>query len=138
MGYKGVYKCYPDAPDLSCKSVSVAEIPQVLIFISNPDFSMSADDIAIVGVGCRFPGADDLDEFWRVLVNGENHVKEIPIERWNHAAFYNEDPNEPGKIYTKRAGLLNRYLEHSCFIAFMGLGLALSHSFPRCAFAIYT
>ena len=79
------------------------------VYISfNHDFSMSADDIAIVGVGCRFPGADDLDEFWRVLVNGENHVKEIPVERWNHAAFYNEDPNESGKIYTKRAGLLNR------------------------------
>ena len=69
---------------------------------------MNEDDIAIVGVGCRFPGADDLDQFWRVLVNGENHVREIPVERWNHEAFYSEDPNEPGKIYTKRAGFLNR------------------------------
>ena len=71
---------------------------------------MSDDDIAIVGVGCRFPGADDLDQFWRVLVNGENHVNEIPVERWNHEALYSEDPDEPGKIYTCFS---NRYRKHS-------------------------
>ena len=74
------------------------------------------DDIAIVGVGCRFPGADDIDQFWRVLVNGENHVKEIPLERWNHEAFYSPDPNEKGKIYTKRAGLLSGYVTFTTHI----------------------
>ncbi|XP_033751244.1 phthiocerol/phenolphthiocerol synthesis polyketide synthase type I PpsD-like [Pecten maximus] len=64
---------------------------------------------AIVGVGCKFPGADNLDEFWRVLLNGENHVIEIPPERWNVDAFYNEDPMEPGKTNVRRAGFIRKY-----------------------------
>lgn len=67
--------------------------------------------IVIVGVGCKFPGADDLDEFWRVLSEGENHVIEIPRERWNNNAFYHQDPNEPGKTYVTRAGLIKKYDE---------------------------
>ncbi|XP_069133106.1 phthioceranic/hydroxyphthioceranic acid synthase-like isoform X2 [Argopecten irradians] len=69
------------------------------------------NDIVIVGVGCKFPGADDLDEFWRVLSEGENHVIEIPRERWNNNAFYHEDPNEPGKSYVTRAGFIKKYDE---------------------------
>ena len=66
----------------------------------------SDSDIAIVGIGCRFPGADNKDEFWRVLVNGENHVNEIPPERWNNDAYYSEDKDAPGKIYVRKAGLI--------------------------------
>ena len=66
------------------------------------------DEIAIVGVGCKFPGADNLKEFWRVLENEENHVIEIPKERWNNDAFYSENKDEPGKIYVKRAGLIKK------------------------------
>ena len=67
------------------------------------------DEIAIVGVGCRFPGADNLSEFWSVLVNGENHVKEIPKDRWNIDVFYDADPNKSGKTYVRNAGFINRY-----------------------------
>ena len=64
------------------------------------------DAIAIVGVGGKFPGANNIDEFWRVLVNGENHVIEIPEERWNLEHFYSADFDEPGKTYVRRAGLV--------------------------------
>lgn len=69
-------------------------------------------DIAIVGASGRFPGADNLNEFWRVLLNGENHVTEIPRERWNNDAFYSEDKDANGKIYVKRAGLIKGYVEY--------------------------
>ncbi|XP_041378948.1 phenolphthiocerol/phthiocerol polyketide synthase subunit C-like [Gigantopelta aegis] len=65
--------------------------------------------IAIVGVGCRFPGADNIEEFWRVLSKGENHVNEIPHKRWNLEAYYDEDANAPGKMYARRAGLLENF-----------------------------
>lgn len=65
------------------------------------------EDIAIVGIGCRFPGADNIDEFWRVLLNGENHVKDIPPDRWDNDKFYSDDPDEPGKTYVRKAGLLS-------------------------------
>ncbi|OWF54748.1 Polyketide synthase PksN [Mizuhopecten yessoensis] len=67
------------------------------------------DDIVIVGVGGKFPGADNIDEFWQVLRDGENHVIEIPSDRWNLEAFYHEDPDEPGKTYVRKAGLLKGY-----------------------------
>lgn len=66
------------------------------------------DALAIVGIGCKFPGADNLEEFWRVLSNGENHVNEIPLHRWNVDAIYDPDPQAHGKTYVRRAGLLDR------------------------------
>ncbi|XP_046341421.2 mycolipanoate synthase-like [Haliotis rufescens] len=66
-------------------------------------------DIAIIGVGCRFPGASCLGEFWDVLVKGENHVIEIPPDRWNRDTFYDPDVNANGKFYSKKAGFIQNY-----------------------------
>jgi acyl transferase domain-containing protein len=69
---------------------------------------MDSDDaIAIVGIGCKFPGAEDLDEFWRVLVNGEDHVKDIPKDRYDVDAYFDSDPDAPGKSYIRKAGLVS-------------------------------
>ena len=38
---------------------------------------LRGDPIAIVGMACRFPGAEDLDSFWRLLIEGKNAVTEI-------------------------------------------------------------
>ncbi|XP_033756249.1 polyketide synthase 19-like [Pecten maximus] len=67
------------------------------------------EEIAIVGIGCRFPGANNIKEFWKVLVNGENHVDEIPGDRWNLDAIYDPDPDAYGKTYVRRAGLLSKH-----------------------------
>ncbi|XP_060082561.1 phenolphthiocerol/phthiocerol polyketide synthase subunit C-like [Ylistrum balloti] len=67
------------------------------------------DEIAIIGIGCRFPGANNIKEFWNVLVNGENHVKEIPRDRWNVDAVFDPDPDAYGKTYVRQAGLLSNH-----------------------------
>ncbi|MDP4195847.1 MAG: amino acid adenylation domain-containing protein [Bacteroidota bacterium] len=41
------------------------------------------DPIAIIGMECRFPGAENIDEFWNVLNNGVDAITEIPASRWN-------------------------------------------------------
>jgi acyl transferase domain-containing protein len=41
------------------------------------------DTIAIIGMECRFPGAENIDEFWNVLSNGIDAITEIPASRWN-------------------------------------------------------
>jgi len=38
--------------------------------------------IAIVGMGLRFSGASTPDEFWQLLVNGEDRVRPVPASRW--------------------------------------------------------
>jgi acyl transferase domain-containing protein/acyl-CoA synthetase (AMP-forming)/AMP-acid ligase II/acyl carrier protein len=44
----------------------------------------SADEpIAIVGIGCRFPGAEGPADFWRMLCDGVDAVSEVPADRWD-------------------------------------------------------
>ncbi|MGD8122883.1 aminotransferase class I/II-fold pyridoxal phosphate-dependent enzyme [Vibrio sp. TRT 2004] len=40
-------------------------------------------DLAIIGIGCNFPGARNVDEFWKLLVDGRNAVRSIPLDRWS-------------------------------------------------------
>ncbi len=68
---------------------------------------MSDGSIAIVGASCRFPGAEDLEAFWRLLACGGDAVSEIDSQRWSTRFFYHPDRNEPGKSYTWAAGLIS-------------------------------
>ncbi|XP_066272275.1 phthioceranic/hydroxyphthioceranic acid synthase-like [Branchiostoma lanceolatum] len=67
------------------------------------------DSIAIVGLWCRFPHADSPDDFWKVLINGEDCMEEIPPDRWSQDAWYSPDKNTPGKIFVQRAGFVQGY-----------------------------
>ncbi|MFH0997756.1 MAG: SDR family NAD(P)-dependent oxidoreductase [Pseudomonadota bacterium] len=68
-----------------------------------------AEPVAIIGMGCRFPGgADDPDAFWRLLKSGTDAIKEVPRDRWDIAAFYDPDPNAPGKMCCRYGGFLDR------------------------------
>ncbi|KQU73852.1 MULTISPECIES: type I polyketide synthase [unclassified Rhizobacter] len=70
---------------------------------------MRADPIAIVGMGCRFPGgADSPEQFWQLLVDGVDAVREVPADRWDADALYDPDPSAPGKSATKWGGFLDR------------------------------
>jgi acyl transferase domain-containing protein/acyl carrier protein len=67
----------------------------------------SAEPIAVVGIGCRFPGgASDPDAFWRLLRDGVDAVGEIPPGRWDAAAHHDPDPDAPGKIVTRHGAFL--------------------------------
>ncbi|HXA49392.1 MAG TPA: beta-ketoacyl synthase N-terminal-like domain-containing protein, partial [Candidatus Acidoferrum sp.] len=67
------------------------------------------EPIAIIGMGCRFPGgAVDPESFWRLLENGVDAVTEIPKDRWPVDAYYDPDPTAPGKMYTRHAAFLDR------------------------------
>lgn len=40
------------------------------------------ESIAIVGMGCRFPGAEDVRSFWQLLHEGKEAIREVPSDRW--------------------------------------------------------
>src|SRR5262245_1539413 len=65
------------------------------------------EPVAIVGLGCRVPGASDPEGFWRILSGGIDAIGEIPRDRWDVDAFYDPDPDAPGKMYVRRGGFLN-------------------------------
>ncbi|MFD3706629.1 SDR family NAD(P)-dependent oxidoreductase [Nocardia sp. NPDC058658] len=43
------------------------------------------EPLAIVGIGCRFPGADNPDEYWELLRNGVDAIGPVPVDRWSHS-----------------------------------------------------
>lgn len=64
--------------------------------------------IAIIGMGCRFPGgADSPQTFWELLKNGVDTVGTVPAERWDMDAYYDPDPDAPGKIATRFGAFLD-------------------------------
>src|SRR5580700_10704254 len=67
------------------------------------------EPIAIIGVGCRIPGgANDPEEFWRLLHEGRSGVREISSDRWDADAYYDSNPDAPGKIATRFGGFLDQ------------------------------
>jgi amino acid adenylation domain-containing protein len=66
------------------------------------------EPIAIIGIGCRFPGgANTPDAFWELLRDGVDAVREMPTGRWNADAFYHPDPDAPGKTYVRHGAFLD-------------------------------
>jgi len=66
-----------------------------------------AEPIAMVGIGCRFPGAENLDEFWRSLRDGVDPIMEVPRDRWDVDALYDPIPGTTGKMSTRWGGFLS-------------------------------
>jgi myxalamid-type polyketide synthase MxaE and MxaD len=67
------------------------------------------EPIAIIGLGCRFPGnANDSSSFWRLLHEGIDGVTEVPPGRWDVDAYYDPNPDTPGKTYTKQGGFIEQ------------------------------
>lgn len=64
------------------------------------------EPIAIIGMGCRFPGAASPADFWDLLRNGVDAIGPIPPSRWDAEAFYDPDPEAPGKIATRWGGFV--------------------------------
>jgi acyl transferase domain-containing protein/acyl carrier protein len=69
----------------------------------------TAEPIAIIGAGCRLPGGgDNLESFWQLLRDGVDAITEVPPDRWDIDAYYDPNPDTPGKMYTRWGG----FLEH--------------------------
>jgi len=75
---------------------------------AGPDQTADNQPIAIIGLGCRFPGAENPAALWQVLRDGVDVIREVPAERFDVAAFYDPDPSVPGKMNTRWGGFLEQ------------------------------
>ena len=66
------------------------------------------DQIAVIGIGCRFPGADSPDQFWQLICEGVDAVTEVPGDRWDIDRYYDPQPGKPGKMNTRWGGFLRQ------------------------------
>jgi 3-oxoacyl-[acyl-carrier-protein] synthase II len=74
--------------------------------------SAKYEPIAIVGMGCRFPGgADSPEAFWNLLRDGVDAIAEVPQDRWNVDAYYDSNPDTPGKICNRYGGFVSHLQE---------------------------
>jgi acyl transferase domain-containing protein/NAD(P)-dependent dehydrogenase (short-subunit alcohol dehydrogenase family) len=62
--------------------------------------------VAVVGLGCVFPKARNVEEFWRNVVTSRDCISEIPRERLDQEAYYDPDPRAPDKTYCKVGGVI--------------------------------
>ncbi|MEN9566821.1 MAG: hypothetical protein RLZZ69_2017, partial [Cyanobacteriota bacterium] len=66
------------------------------------------ENIAIIGLGCRFPKAESPESFWHLLSNGIDGITEVPADRWNVDDLYDPQPGNPGKMNTRWGGFLSQ------------------------------
>ena len=64
------------------------------------------DAIAIVGMGCRFPGADTPEAFHRLLEAGDESITDVPEDRWSPSRYYDADSNAPGRTVSRWGGFV--------------------------------
>jgi acyl transferase domain-containing protein len=68
---------------------------------------LASEPIAVVGVGCRFPGqVASAEDYWRLLGSGTDAITEIPAGRWDASAYYDPNPSTPGKMNGRWGGFL--------------------------------
>ncbi|NJO07564.1 MAG: type I polyketide synthase, partial [Chloroflexaceae bacterium] len=66
------------------------------------------EPIAIVGIGCRFPGgANSPTAFWQLLQDGVDAITEVPADRWDVQERFNTDRSVPGAVVTRWGGFLD-------------------------------
>lgn len=67
------------------------------------------EPIAIIGIGCRFPGgANTPAAFWQLLCDGVDVIREVPLDRWNVEAYYDSDRSKASKINTRWGGFIEK------------------------------
>jgi acyl transferase domain-containing protein/acyl carrier protein len=78
------------------------------------------EPIAVIGMACRFPGgADDPAAFWELLQEGRDAICEVPSDRWDIEAYFDSNPDAPGRISARNGGFLSKIGEFDA--AFFGI-----------------
>ena len=96
--------------DLSDKKINKKNILQFIgknsgISDGNTKGAESDDRIAVIGLACRFPDADDHRQFWDNLLEGKCSIREI--KRWDEEDYYSADRNAENMSYSKWGGMLD-------------------------------
>ena len=66
------------------------------------------EPVAIIGIGCRFPGARGPAEFWNLLENAIDAIRPIPADRFDIDSVYDRTPGTAGKISVREGGFLEK------------------------------
>jgi len=74
---------YPSIKALACYITGASLQPSQ----ENSTPQLLDEPVAVIGLGCRFPGAATPEEFWRLLVQGGDAIREFPSTRSRDVAM---------------------------------------------------
>ena len=74
--------------------------------------------VAIIGMGCLFPMADDLDRFWSNIRGRLDAISEVPTTHWRPDDYWDDDPKSPDRTYARGAGFSHRLTSRSWTLVF--------------------
>ncbi|MFO7666816.1 MAG: beta-ketoacyl synthase N-terminal-like domain-containing protein, partial [Desulfobacterales bacterium] len=66
--------------------------------------------VAIIGIGCFFPGSQGVKEYWHMLFHGKDGITDVPETHWSPEDYFDKDPSKPDHVYCKRGGFLSPVL----------------------------
>ncbi|MEU6770729.1 beta-ketoacyl synthase N-terminal-like domain-containing protein [Streptomyces sp. NPDC046759] len=67
----------------------------------------STAQVAVIGMGCRFPGANDVESYWRLLLDNTDAVTPVPEDRFDLGPHYGPVPGVPGRTVSRHGGFLD-------------------------------
>jgi acyl transferase domain-containing protein/NAD(P)-dependent dehydrogenase (short-subunit alcohol dehydrogenase family) len=65
--------------------------------------------LAIIGLGCRLPGASDLDEYWDLIASGRTAYRILPPERLDQEVYYCPEVSQRPRTLTRLGGIVSPY-----------------------------
>jgi len=68
--------------------------------------AVNPQPLAIIGIGCIFPKADNVSSYWSTIKNGVDAITEIPPTHWKVADYHAADPKAADRTYGKRGGFI--------------------------------
>ena len=72
-----------------------------------PAISSKETQLAIIGIGCLFPQAEDQNAYWANIMDGVDAITEVPDSHWPVEAYYDQDQKSPDRTYGRRGGFIS-------------------------------
>jgi acyl transferase domain-containing protein/NADPH-dependent curcumin reductase CurA/short-subunit dehydrogenase len=95
------------APEEALSAAKLALAVRQLRSVQPDSDLVYSEPIAVVGIGCRFPGGvRSAGEYWQFLHSHGDAISEIPAERWDPERYYSPDSNAEGRMNTRWGGFL--------------------------------
>ena len=73
---------------------------------SDKNNTAAAEDIAIIGMSCVFPGASGLDQYWQNILSGVDCISDAPADAWDQGVLFDPASDANDRVYCKRGGFL--------------------------------
>ncbi|WP_141734575.1 type I polyketide synthase [Oligoflexus tunisiensis] len=80
-----------------------------MVLETRPASSRKSTDIAVIGIGCLFPDANGLEEFWQGIKQGHDAIGPIPLSHWRPEDYFDADPKKPDHTYAQTGGFIKPY-----------------------------